>query len=119
VRCQVLLPEPEPAFLAASVLPSLDGARWLACWQALRPRLAAEPQVVAADASGAVTTNLYERCNARLLATALAAAVPPAALHLLLLWNGGGGDGPGGTQHLMTLAAQQGAQVHWIDTRSL
>lgn len=115
VRCQVLLPQPEPAFVAASVLPSADGPAWLRQWQALRPQLASAPQVLPDEP--AAPGSIHERCNQWLLASALAQARGP--LQLLLLWDGGGGDGPGGTRHMKDVAQRQGAQLHWIDTRRL
>lgn len=109
VPLQLLLPQPEDAFVRGSILPSADGAAWLARWQALRQ---AVPPALLPAGEG----NPYERCNEALLAQAQAAA--PGAVHLLALWDGAPG-GPGGTAHMVALVRAAGGRVHWIDTRTL
>lgn len=118
VRVQLLQPLDDEAFAAASLLPSQDGAQWLARWQALRQRLRDAPQR-AGDALGppAPGEDAFERGNRWLLAAALAHGA--ARLHLLCLWDGAAGDGPGGTAHLVQAARACGATVLRIDPRRL
>jgi hypothetical protein len=117
VQLHWLLPLAEPAFVAASVLPSADGAAWLLRYQQTKARLAQPllemPQVLGPLPAG---QDPFERCNQWLLDSALAPGLP---LHFICLWDGGGADGPGGTRHMVEQVRQQAGQVHWIDTRTL
>jgi hypothetical protein len=118
VRCQVLLPFGEATFIERSVLCSAHGLQWQARWQALKPRLGAEPLVMDAVLGPTpVGEDAFERCNRWLLATALGHGAE--RMRLVLLWNGAGGDGPGGTQDMMSQAKGVGAPVFWVDTRGL
>lgn len=118
LRCQVLLPLPEPEFLQASVLPSAQGESWRARWLALKPRLGLPPRVMGAELGPLPgDANPFERCNRWALHSAL--ALGPEKLRFLCLWNGADGDGPGGTRHLMDAAQARTGQVQWIDTRQL
>lgn len=118
VRCQVLLPFPEPEFIQRSMLPSAQGETWRGRWLALKGQLGATPRCMP-DELGPLpkAVNPYERGNLWLLNTAL--ALGPDKLRFTCLWNGEGGDGPGGTQHMMSEVQQRTGQVRWIDTRSL
>ena len=48
-----------------------------------------------------------------------ALAVNAQHLTLLALWDGTTGDGPGGTEHMIRLAKQQGASAVIIRTQEL
>lgn len=118
VPLQLLLPLDEAEFARQSLRPSADGARWSARFAAVRRRCPAPPLVlpeVIADPPG--TSNVFEQCNLWMLATALAYGVD--RLRFVCLWDGGGGDGPGGTRHLVDEVRRMGAQLHWIDVRTL
>ena len=44
-----------------------------------------------------------------------AARQSPENVTLMALWNGEGGDGPGGTEHMIAMAREAGAQIVIID----
>ncbi|HUG25866.1 hypothetical protein [Piscinibacter sp.] len=112
VPLQLLLPLPEPDFIAASVLPSADGERWKERYFAVKAALRWPPQEMPA-AEG----DPFEACNEWLLSTAVHSGA--AELHFICLWNGSGGDGPGGTAHMVREVQQLNGRVTWIDTRTL
>ena len=118
VRCQVLLPFPEPEFIESSVLPSMAGDRWRERYYAAMARTA-DPIRIAPEELGPAPKDVdpYERCNLWLLYTALAWGMD--RVRFIALWNGGGGDGPGGTAHLYKEVNRRTGRVSWIDTRQL
>lgn len=118
VRCQVLLPFPEPEFVERSILPSADGTGWRERWLAVKARLSGAPRIMP-DELGPTPTgeDPYARCNQWLLECALASGAE--RLRFICLWNGAGGDGPGGTAHMVHKVERLGARVDWIDTRDL
>lgn len=118
VRCEVLLPQDEPAFIHTSMPGAgADGRSWRARWLAVKQQLAPPRILAEALGPGPKDSNLYERCNRWLLNTALAAG--PDKLRFICLWNGSAGDGPGGTRHMMEEARRRTGWVEWIDTRTL
>ena len=118
VRCQILLPLPEPEFIERSILPSAQGETWVERYFKLKGRLE-DPIRVMPDELGPLPTgvNPFERCNLWLLYTTLAWGVEK--VRFVCLWNGGGGDGPGGTEHMYNEVRKRTGQVTWIDTRKL
>ena len=121
VSLQMLLPLPEPEFIATSVLPCCAGESWRARYLALRERLALPPRILP-DALGPLPRDRegkpgdpYERCNRWLLDTALAQGAD--RLRFICLWDGG--DGAGGTAHMVKEVARRTGQVTWLDTREL
>ncbi len=121
VSLQMLLPLPEPEFIATSVLPCCAGESWRARYLALRERLALPPRILP-DALGPLPRDRegkpgdpYERCNRWLLDTALAQGAD--RLRFICLWDGG--DGAGGTAHMVKEVARRTGQVTWLDTRAL
>jgi hypothetical protein len=118
VPLQLMLPLAEAAFVRRAVARSAEPERWLAAWAHVRARLARPPMHLAGDAGASTRgNNAFERCNAWMLRSALAAA--PGRVQLLCLWDGREGDGPGGTGHLVQQARHAGVPVTWIDTRQL
>ena len=123
VSLQLLLPLPEPEFLAASVLPCTDGEFWRQRYLALRARLTLPPRIMP-DALGPLPrdrngnpTDPFERCNRWLLYSALAQGSD--RLRFICLWNGNGGDGAGGTADMFREVTRRTSQVTWLDTREL
>jgi tetratricopeptide (TPR) repeat protein len=118
VRCQVLLPFPEPEFIERSIMPSAEGTRWRERFFAMKERLA-DPIRIMPEALGPPPKGIdpYERCNLWLLYSALACGVD--RVRFLALWNGGGGDGPGGTAHMYDEVKRRTGRVTWLDTRTL
>lgn len=106
---QLCLPQPEPAFVEASLRACDGGDAWVARWQALRARV--EPEVLAPGPG-----DVYERCNRWLLQRALAHGA--GALRFVCLWDGAPGAA-GGTGDMVREVQRSGAAVHWIDTRTL
>jgi hypothetical protein len=118
VRCQILLPFPEPEFIERSILPSAQGDTWRERYFKMKGRLTDLIRVMP-DELGPLPSGIdpFERCNLWLLYTMLAWGMEKA--RFVCLWNGGGGDGPGGTQHMYNEVKKRTGQVTWIDTRKL
>ena len=108
---QLLLPQNETDFVAASILSSDQASFWLSRWNAVRAQLARPPQALPAGTRG-----MYERCNQWLLDEALVHGVE--RLHFICLWDGEDGAA-GGTGDMVARVRQHGVPVHWIDLRSL
>jgi hypothetical protein len=118
VRVQLLLPLPEPDFIEASVMPSVDGTAWRNRYYALKPQLAEPPRVMPVELGPtAQGTSVFERCNLWLLYSALSWG--PDKVRFVCLWDGAGSDGPGGTKHMVEEVKRRTGQVNWIDTRTL
>ncbi len=118
VPLRLLLPLAEPEFVAASLLPVVDGAAWHARFRAVVARLD-EPPREAPVALGplAPDDNAFVRANLWLLDSALAFGADK--LICICLWDGGGGDGPGGTRHLVDAVRGAGGRVVRIDSSAL
>lgn len=120
LRCEVLLPFPEPEFVKHSVrtaADSLNGATWqIRYYQAIGTAAAVRVMPVElGDLPEGVDP--FERCNLWLLYTALAMGLPK--VRFVALWNGAGGDGPGGTAHMVSEVERLTGRVHWLDTRKI
>ena len=118
VRCQVLLPFPEPEFIDRSILPSAHGESWRDRYFTMKRQLVF-PTRIMTEELGPLPSHVdpFERCNVWLLYTTLALGLEKT--RFICLWNGGGGDGPGGTEHMYNEVKQRTGQVKWIDTRKL
>lgn len=118
VRCQILLPFPEPEFIQRSVLPSAGGDAWRERYYAIKTGLT-DPVRIMPDELGPLPKGVdpYERCNLWLLDTALACGLDK--VRFVCLWNGGGGDAPGGTAHMYDEVRRRTGQVTWIDVRTI
>jgi tetratricopeptide (TPR) repeat protein len=118
VRCQVLLPLPEPEFIEQSILPSAGGDTWRKRYFKLKEKLT-DPIRTMPEELGPLPSGVdpFERCNLWLLYTTLAWGLEKT--RFVCLWNGGGSDGPGGTEHMYNEVKQRTGQVTWIDTRKL
>ena len=118
VPLRLLLPLTEREFVAASLLPVVDGAAWHARFRAVVERLD-EPPREAPVALGPLAPgdDAFVRANRWLLESAL--AFGSARPICICLWDGGGGDGPGGTRHLVDAVRGAGGRVVRIDSRLL
>jgi len=118
VRCQVLLPFPEPDFIERSIAPSVAGDRWCDRFYAMKEKLQ-DPIRIMPDELGPLPKggDPFERCNLWLLYSALACGIDK--VRFVALWNGGGGDGPGGTAHMYNEVKRRTGRVTWLDTRTL
>ncbi len=119
VRCELLLPFPEPEFVERSILGSAQGEQWRARFYALKDKLAPSAVRMMPVELGPTPKNVdpYERCNLWLLCTALAYGTDK--LNFICLWDGAEGDGPGGTAHMAAEAKRRTGRVVWIDSRTL
>ena len=124
MRVQLLLPLPEPDFIAQSILPASDGDNWRKRYYQLRDNPLCLPLRVMPDCLGPLPkdsqgeeANPFERCNQWLLNTALALGIKRS--RFICLWNGSGGDGPGGTEHMLKEVQKRTGQVTWLDTRKM
>jgi tetratricopeptide (TPR) repeat protein len=116
VRCQVLLPFPEPEFIEHSILPSEDGNAWRERFYKVKDQLK-DMRIMPVELGPLPKgVDAFERCNLWLLYTALAWGVNK--VRFVCLWNGAGGDGPGGTEHMYNEVKRRTGRVTWIDTRS-
>ncbi|WP_341888643.1 hypothetical protein [Variovorax sp. YR752] len=118
VPVQLLLPLPEPEFIAQSMLPCVDGAAWRERYRAVKTRLTLPPlQADAVLGPLPAGADPFERANRWLLDSALAHGAK--RLRFITLWDGAGGDGPGGTQHMVDEVRRRHGELRWIDTRAL
>jgi hypothetical protein len=121
VRCQVLLPFPQPEFIQRSILPSVDGDKWTERFYAVDARLTQDktPMRIMPEALGPLPKGVdaFERCNLWLLYSALSNGLDK--VRFIALWNGEGGDGPGGTQHLCNAVQRRTGRVTWLKTKEL
>ena len=118
VRVQLLLPLDEPAFIDASILPSVEGELWRAHYFSAKAALPEPPRVMPVELGPLPKGgNAFERCNLWLLYTALAWG--PEKVRFICLWDGGGGDGPGGTRQMLDEVKRRTGRVSWIDVRTL
>lgn len=118
VRCQVLLPFPEPEFLDASVLACARGTSWRDRFFSVKEKLR-DPVRIMTDELGPLPSGIdpFERCNLWLMYSALACDVEK--VRFIALWNGAGGDGPGGTARMYNEVRRRTGRVTWLDTRTL
>lgn len=124
LRLQLLLPLPEPDFIAQSILPASNGDTWRKRYLALRAHPLCLPPRVMSDELGpppvdshGVAASPFERCNAWLLNSALTLGIQRT--RFICLWNGDSGDGPGGTEQMVEEVRRRTGQVTWLDTRKL
>lgn len=120
IKTEMLLALPENQFIEASVDNEDKG--WLSRFHA---QLENHPNTpVLADSPELPRWlqfkrgyDIWQRNNLWLLSEALCLA--PKNLTLIGLWDGEGGDGPGGTEHMVSLARHRGARFVRLDTKKL
>ena len=118
VPLRLLLPLAEAEFVAASILPVVDGAAWHARYRAVVAALAEPPREAPTDLGPLPAgDDPFVRANLWLLDSALAFGAE--RLRCICLWDGGGGDGPGGTRHLVEAVRAAGGRIIRIDTNAL
>ena len=106
-RLRLALPVEE--FIAVSVAPA--GEDWVRRFRMLMKQLGAENVRVMGENDGRTdeaTGDLWSRANLWMVEDAVALAPKRT---LLALWDGQGGDGPGGTEHLVSIAPSYGIVV--------
>lgn len=113
IPSEVYLAAPVETFKQKSV--SFAGESWEARYDQL---LASVPVHILPDDKGdAGNMNIYERTNEWMLETALANGGPN--MTLIAVWNGSGGDGKGGTEHMVKMAKEKGAEAKIIEITKL
>ncbi len=121
MRCQVLLPFPQPDFIKESIRTSVGGEQWTDRFYAVDTRLKQDktPMRIMPEALGPLPkhVNAFERCNLWLLYSALSNGIDK--VRFIALWNGGGSDGPGGTQHMYNEVQRRTGRVTWLKTKEL
>ena len=106
-RLRLALPMEE--FIATSVAPA--GQSWVQRFQMLVKQLGPENVRVMGETDGrkyAPADDVWSRANLWMVEDAVALAPQRT---LLALWDGKGGDGPGGTEHLVSVAPSYGIRV--------
>lgn len=120
VRTKMLLALPEDQFIQASV--DNEDKSWLRRFHA---QLVKHPNLPVLAQSPELPKwlqfkrgyDIWQRNNLWLLSEALCLA--PRNLTVIALWDGEPGDGPGGTEHMVSLAKERGARVIHLDTKAL
>jgi len=117
---RLLLPLPADLFRNDSVSPA--GPEWERRFDVLMREFPSPPFLARTDELPSwlgprAAYNTWQRANLWMIYEAL--AVNAQHLTLLALWDGTTGDGPGGTEHMIRLAKQQGASAVIIRTQEL
>jgi hypothetical protein len=121
IQSRLLLPISPDRFRSESVSPA--GSGWERRFDAILASQTSPPVCLASRdelpswLAHRVAYNTWQRANLWFLQEALAVGAP--AVTLLALWDGTAGDGPGGTEHMIGLAKQNGAAVIVISTSNL
>lgn len=116
---QMRLALPQKQFIAASV--SAPEGNWVARFESLArtsaPQILAQSKELPEWLKAKRGYSFWERNNLWLIACAL--AMLPKRFVLAALWDGQEGDGGGGTQNMVQVAKEQGAEFIHLDTRQL
>jgi tetratricopeptide repeat protein len=120
IKTEMMLALPENQFIEASV--QSEDKSWLRRFQSQVERHPGFP--VLADSPELPKWlqmkrgyDIWQRNNLWLLSEALCLA--PRNITLIALWDGEPGDGPGGTEHMVSLAKERGCRTVLLNTRSL
>jgi hypothetical protein len=115
IPTEMLLALPPEQFITASV------GDWVERFERLMdqapPAVLATSKTLPAWLAAKPGYDIWQRNNLWLIASALARQ--PLHFVLIALWDGKGGDGPGGTQHMVEVAQQHGAEFIHLNTREL
>jgi hypothetical protein len=120
IPTSVRLALPSEKYVRESVAPA-DGG-WIPRYQELMARNPAAPVLAPEkDLPGwlahVANYSIWERNNLWLLEQALSGGA--SHMTLIALWNGKTGDGPGGTEHMIRIAKDRGANTIILDTNQL
>jgi hypothetical protein len=120
IKTEMLLALPENQFIEASV--DNEDKSWLRRFHAQLEKHPNTP--VLADSPDLPNWlqfkrgyDIWQRNNLWLLSEAL--CLVPKNLTVIGLWDGEAGDGPGGTEHMISLARDRGARFIRLDTKKL
>ena len=120
IKTEMLLALPENQFIEASV--DNEDKTWL---RRFHTQLEKHPNATVLTDSSELPKwlqfkrgyDIWQRNNLWLLSEALCLA--PKNLTVIGLWDGEAGDGPGGTEHMVSLAKDRGARFVKLDTKKL
>lgn len=120
IRTEMLLALPADQFIKASV--ESDDKSWVTRFQ---QQLAKHPNPPVLAQSPELPGwllfkehyDIWQRNNLWLLSQALSKEA--AHITLIALWDGQTGDGPGGTEHMVSLAKERNSQFIWLKTKEL
>jgi hypothetical protein len=120
IKTEMLLALPENQFIEASV--DSEDKSWL---RRFHTQLEKHPNTPVLSDSPELPKwlqfkrgyDIWQRNNLWLLSEALCLA--PKNLTVIGLWDGEAGDGPGGTEHMVSLAKDRGARFVKLDTKKL
>ncbi len=120
IKTEMLLPLPENQFISASV--DNEDKSWLRRFHA---QLQKHPNAPVLAQSPELPKwlqfkhgyDIWQRNNLWLLSEALCLA--PRNISVIALWDGEPGDGPGGTEHMVSLAKEHRARIIRLDTKQL
>lgn len=113
IPTQVYLPSQPEAFKGDSV--SFAGDDWNERFNKLIKTLPVH--LLPSSEKNKNVMNVYERTNEWMLKTAL--SFGGENMSLIALWDGSGGDGKGGTEHMVKMAKEKGAEVKVVDIKTL
>jgi hypothetical protein len=120
IETEMMLALPENQFIEASV--QNDDKSWLRRFHAQvekhpdLPVLAESPELPKWLQSKS-HYDIWQRNNLWLLSEAL--CLSPRNVTVIALWDGEPGDGPGGTEHMVSLAKERGGRIVPLNTRTL
>ncbi len=120
IKTEMILALPENQFIEASVDNEDKG--WLRRFHAQLEKHPNTPVLAEAPElpkwlQFKRSYDIWQRNNLWLLSEALCLA--PKNLTVIALWDGEPGDGPGGTEHMVSLAKERGARIIHLDTKAL
>lgn len=120
IRTEMLLVLPENQFIEASV--DNEDKNWLRRFNAQLQKHSNTPVLTQFTELPKWLQfkrgyDIWQRNNLWLLSEALCLA--PRKLTVIALWDGESGDGPGGTEHMVSLARERGARIIRLDTKKL
>ncbi len=114
IPLEVYLPFDVPTFEQQSV--AFAGPPWSARYH--RVLAASSVHLMPAERPSLTDgQDAFEQANLWMLEAA--SRFGPQRVRFIALWNGQGGDGPGGTQHMMSVVRAHRGRVRWIDTTHL
>ena len=118
VSVQIRIPFKIPMFLETSVRFPKNGDQWQNRFHRVledkRTSIKLMPQEVGPSPTNA---NPYARNNLWQLYSALSYGAEK--VHFMALWNGQAGDGPGGTEHMMSVVKRYAGKVYHLNTTTL
>jgi hypothetical protein len=119
IPTRLFLALPPGKYLSVSVDPA--GPEWTRRFSAISrtvtPAVLAQDEKLPSWLQPKKNYDIWQRNNLWLLSQAFASGAQ--SITLIALWDGEAGEGPGGTEHMLEIAREQGARTVVLDTRKL